>query len=271
MQPQQTAAVADPPARPVAVVVLAAGVGSRLAAVGLAGPKWLLEVAGRTIADHQLAALAAAGDAVGSVVVVTGFEADRVVAAVRGRSAAPPVEFVRNEGYAARNNWWTLALGLRHLLAAGHPGPVVILNSDLVPGSGLLEDFVRAASTMTADALLAVDEQRPLTAEAMKVTGTQSAGRLAIEAIGKVGVDRPLGEYVGVAALNTQAVGPMLALLEEHERDPARHDLWYDLAFGRLAADGHAVLGWSAGDRLWVEVDDLGDLDAAQLVRPGRP
>jgi CTP:molybdopterin cytidylyltransferase MocA len=54
------------------VVVLAAGRGSRLGALGGATPKWLLPVAGRPIADRPLEGLGLAGPAVGSVSVVTG-------------------------------------------------------------------------------------------------------------------------------------------------------------------------------------------------------
>lgn len=56
----------------VQVVVLAAGRGSRLGALGGTTPKWLLPVPGRPIADRQLDGLGLAGPAVGSVSVVTG-------------------------------------------------------------------------------------------------------------------------------------------------------------------------------------------------------
>lgn len=68
-------------------IVLCAGRGRRL---GQAGPKCLAEVGGRTLLARMLDALAAEG--VREVVVVVGFEAERVRAAVAGREGLRLVE-----------------------------------------------------------------------------------------------------------------------------------------------------------------------------------
>src|SRR5580698_3544048 len=69
------------------VILLAAGVGRRLGQAE-PKPKVLLEFGGRSLLDRHFEALAAAG--VGSVVIIVGFEAERIEAAVR--TLDPPFE-----------------------------------------------------------------------------------------------------------------------------------------------------------------------------------
>ena len=73
------------PLNPIHVVVLAAGRGSRLGAIGDDRPKWLLPVAGRTIADRHLEGIRAAADsgAVASTSVVVGHAADAIAGFLR--------------------------------------------------------------------------------------------------------------------------------------------------------------------------------------------
>lgn len=74
-------------------ILLAAGVGRRLGRPEPA-PKVLLEFGGRSLLDRHFEALAAAG--VGEVVIVVGFEAGQIEAAVRALAPPFPVRFVHN-------------------------------------------------------------------------------------------------------------------------------------------------------------------------------
>src|SRR3712207_2526439 len=112
---------------PAHVVVLAAGKGSRLGRHGEETPKWLLEVGGRTIAERQLEGVAAAGDAVASVQVVTGHAAGVIDEWLRDRPEQ--VGTVFNPEYADINNWWSLLRALREL---PEDGPVAVINADLL-------------------------------------------------------------------------------------------------------------------------------------------
>lgn len=272
--PADSAGTAPEPARHdrLAVLVMAAGLGSRIARTGGSRPKWLLEVAGRPIADHQLAALTSADSPVDRVVAVTGYAADTVDAYLAAGTWSVPVRTVRNERYDQRNNWLTLAVGLAHLHEEGWTGPIAVLNSDFVPGGDLVPRFLQAAGGTAYDALLAVDDVRPLTDEAMKVAAVQRPdGELALTGIGKVGVAPAVGEYIGLAGLRGPGVAAMARVLAEHEDDPARHDRWYDLAFADLAGRGLDVRCWRTGPARWVEVDDDADLAAAQDVPGSSP
>src|SRR4051794_10980922 len=147
---------------PLHVVILAAGRGSRLAD-GEARPKWLLETAGRTIAERHLEGIAAAtgSGAVASVRVVTGHLAGAIESFAAGHDG---IELVPNPEYAELNNWWSLLRALREL---PDEGPVAVLNADLLVAPGDLADFLFDAAASSAEALICVDLERQLTDESM--------------------------------------------------------------------------------------------------------
>ena len=243
---------------PVHVVVLAAGRGSRLGALSDDAPKWLLEVGGRTLADRQLEGIARAGDAVASVRVVTGHAAEAIEQMLDGRDET--VGLVANPEYAEINNWWSLLRALRELPG---DGPACVLNSDLCADPDAVAAFLEAAAAGDEDGLLAVDLERELTDESMKVA--TGAGE-TLARIGKVGIDAPVGEYVGMMMARGPALRELRAALEAFVGRPECLNEWYEGAVGRTAAEGAAWHLWPMPSTGWVEIDDDADLDAAQAL-----
>lgn len=248
------------PPTPVHVVVLAAGRGSRLGTLGDATPKWLLDVGGRTLADRHLEGVAIAGDAVASVQVVTGHAAGAISTELASRSDA--VGTVFNPEWAELNNWWSLLRALRELPA---DGPVAVVNADLLAAPEQVAAFLRDAAESPADAVMAVDLEKDLTDESMKVERTTSG---TLSRIGKAGVDAPVGEYVGLLMARGPILAALRTALEAFVGLPGHADEWYEGAVGRTAADGHAWAIWAMPAGGWVEIDDDADLDLAHaLVR----
>ncbi|MDQ4048644.1 MAG: NTP transferase domain-containing protein [Actinomycetota bacterium] len=243
---------------PVHVVVLAAGCGSRLGELGGETPKWLREVGGRTRADRQLEGILGAGEAVASINVVAGHAAHAIEDALADR--AEEVRVVSNPEFAELNNWWSLLLGLRELPG---DGPVVVVNADLLADPADVASFVRAAAGGDADALLAVDLERPLTDESMKVA---CAADGALDRIGKVGVDSPVGEYIGMLAARGAALRALRAELERFVGREAAANEWYEAAVAATAAAGVRWQVWPTPSTAWVEIDDDDDLDAARAL-----
>jgi choline kinase len=246
------------------VVVLAAGRGSRLAAGGWEGPKWLLDVNGRTIASLQLSAIRehAPGH---RLVVVTGFRAEAVESWLTMDGTTPCT--LHNERWDDRNNWWSLLLALRHLDTIGSTAPMLLLNSDLFAPAAWFGPFIAAAIGIADDrAAIGVDVVRRLTDEAMKVSvRTDDAGPL-LRSIGKVGVEEPVAEYVGIAALGVGARGRLRCALEAFDLDDRHADEWYEAGIRQAVADGLPVELVPMPDAGWVEIDDAGDLQAAGMI-----
>ena len=238
------------------VVVLAAGRGSRLGALGGETPKWLLRVGGRTLADRQLAGIGLAARAVASTRVVTGHAAGAIERHVAAHAA--DVALVPNPEFAELNNWWSLLRALREL---PDEGPVAVINADLLLDADRIAEFITAVATAPAEALIAVDLERELTDESMKVSRD---GADALAEIGKVGVEAPVGEYIGMLAARGEALRALRDKLEGFvDRDESR-DEWYERAVGLSAAAGVQWAIWPVPGGDWVEIDDEADLELAR-------
>ncbi len=243
---------------PVHVVVLAAGRGSRLGTLGGETPKWLLEVGGPTLADRQLEGIGRAGEAVASVSVVVGHAAHAIEDALEGRPEH--VRVVPNPEFADLNNWWSLLRALREL---PDDGPVLVVNGDLLADPKHVTAFVRFAAAGDADGLLAVDLERRLTDESMKIARAPDG---TLERIGKVGVDPPVGEYIGMLMARGPVLRAMREVLESFVGREEAANEWYEGAVGRTAAAGVPWHVWPMPSSGWVEIDDDDDLDAAHAL-----
>lgn len=238
-------------------IVLAAGAGTRLGAITKAVPKWLLRVGNAPIADYHLSALRLAGAT--SVIVVAGHNYEAV--AEKGKSMDGVVEILYNAKYHSLNNWYSLLLGLRAVGSLREDDSVLVVNSDLWSSTEWLADVFRRLLQMNG-ARLAVDRNRQLTQESMKVAST-SDGHLA--SIGKVGVARPAGEYIGALALDHNAVVALESVLSACESEPSRSDEWYEHSINRSLDR----LDWqicSVPHGQWVEIDDVSDLIRAEAA-----
>ena len=256
---------------PLAVVVLAAGSGRRLGEGDGQHPKWLTDVGGRSIADRQLAGLDSALDDACHAVVVGGHGVDRVRRWLGSRPTAFPLEVCVNDDYAGRNNWYSLLLGLDWLAERRWEGAAVVLNSDLCAEPRWFDAFLRHMRAERAEgAVLAVDLERPLTDEAMKDDVRQGpTGAPCCVSIGKTGVARPSGEYVGMAGFGRGSWVRLLDVLRSFRDRPELADAWYEAAI-QVLMDREPVLAWAVPDSRWTEIDDQSDLAVARALM-GRP
>jgi choline kinase len=182
--------------------------------------------------------------------------------AIEGFLAERPehVGIVSNPEFAEINNWWSLLRALRELPG---DGPALVVNADLLAEPEHVAAFVEAAAAGSADGLLCVDLQRPLTGESMKVSRAAD-GTLA--RIGKVGVDDPVGEYIGMLMARGPVLRALREILEGFVGRSENANEWYEAAVGQTAAAGVAWQLWPMPSSRWVEIDDDADLDAAHAL-----
>jgi choline kinase len=243
------------------VVVLGAGRGRRLGALGNDTPKWLLEVGGATIAERQLEGVERAAlhapDLVGSVNVVVGHAAPAIERFVAGRPE-PEIALVENPAYDEINNWYSLLLALRSLDDSGGEERIVVFNADLLARPDWFARFLLDSASTPTESLIAVDTARPLTDESMKVSGERLLDR-----IGKVGVERPVGEYVGMFMARGTVRERLDAALQTYMVSDAAVDRWYEHAIGETASEGVPWVIWPTPDSEWIEIDDEADYASA--------
>ena len=244
------------------VAVLAAGVGSRLSAATDGGPKWLARVGDERLADVQLDAFERIGPS--AVLVVTGHASELVARHLDGRDGRRPTE-LHNEAYATRNNWFSALLALRHAEEHLAGETTVLVNSDLWGSVDWLGETASAV-VEAGGAALAVDLLRPLTDEAMKVS-CDATGR--VRRIGKVGVDDPAGEYVGILAVDPDARRRYIGELAAFEDDASRANAWYEDAIETSISSSMTWTATPVPDSSWVEIDTPEDLEAARALAGG--
>lgn len=118
----------------ITAILLCAGEGSRIRSV-TSGPKCLLPIAGKSIINHQLDSLNAAG--VEQAVIVTGYQSDLLRRSIAELDHSLPIQFVENRDYQTLGNSFSLLVGLQ---AAS--GPVVILDGDLIFSADIIHNYL---------------------------------------------------------------------------------------------------------------------------------
>ncbi len=234
-------------------MVLAAGAGRRLGEDTAALPKTLLAVDGeRTILDVALGNFAAVG--LEQAVIVTGFAAERIddrLPELQERHGLR-IETVFNPKALELNNAYSLWCAREHF-ARG----VLLANGDTVHPASVEESLLAARG---ADLVLAVDREKPLGEEEMKVHVTPDG---LLDRINKALEPASAhGEYIGVTLIEPAAAGALSGALQAtFERDP---QLYYEDGFQELADRGGRVGIAAIGSVEWVEVDDHRDLARAR-------
>jgi choline kinase len=236
-------------------MVLAAGAGKRLGEDTRDLPKTLLPVDGeRTILDVALGNLRSAG--LDRAVVVTGFAAERLderKAELEERHGLA-IEMVFNPKAEEWNNAYSL------WVARGYfPEGVLLVNGDTVHPASVEEALLAARGE---DIVIAVDREKPLGHEEMKVHVTEEG---LLDRINKsLDPATAQGEYIGLTLIEPAAAERLADALEATwRRDP---QLYYEDGFQEFADRGGRVATAAIGAVEWVEVDDHADLARAREV-----
>lgn len=229
-------------------VLLGAGQGRRLAPLTDHRPKCLVKVAGRTILEWQVQALAAAG--VRDVTVVTGFEGASVEAALRVMALPVTVRCRHNPFYGVGDNIVSVWVA-RDLLGED----TVLINGDTLFDPRILSRVMNEAK---APVTVTIDRKKTYDADDMKV-------RLAGDRLARIGkaLDGAIdGESIGLLRFREGGGARFAQALDETLREPEALGLWYLSVVDALAESG--VVGIVPIEGLpWAEVDFPHDIPIA--------
>lgn len=244
----------------VPAVILAAGLGKRLASLTDGGPKALLELNGRTLLDRAIEALRRAGYR--EVVVVTGHAAERI----RPTLAAAP------EGMTLVERWnpeYATANNIVSILAAADAieDGFTLLNCDITFDASILQDV---ADLRTGNWLV-VDGDEPLGHEEMKVALDDQGILTRISKL--LDPATSVGEYIGICRFDAAGTSSLLASARRLVAAGST-DLYYEDAMDAAAADLAMRPSWTR-NRAWTEIDDEVDyrraLQVAAALDAGEP
>ena len=235
--------------RPRAAMLLAAGLGTRMRPLTEHTAKPLLPLGGRTLLDHALDRLAAAG--VELVVVNAHWHADRVAGHLAARDPGGPEIIVRREA-ALLDTGGAVAAALGQIGEA----PFYVVNGDTVWLDGPTPALRRLAGAWDGanDVVLLVHRTFQVHAEI-------GAGDFAIDSLGRARRRRP-AEIVPYIYAGIQLISP--ALFAGAAAGPFSFNVLWDRAIARdrLRAVVH--------DGLWFHLSTPADLAEAESLLQAR-
>lgn len=231
-------------------VILAAGVGSRLAPLTDDRPKALVEVAGKSFLMRQLDALAAVGITGSDVVVVGGYKIGALRDALRGTGAT----VVINDQFQPWNNFYSTLVA--EVAVRGHD--FLQLDGDTILDAKLLPIVLAAPG----EAVLAVDVRPELDEETMKVMVEGETTRM-VAVSKKLDPAKCRGEYIGITRLSAGAAREVFAELAKFPAENLTHE-YYEYAFDRLCRERVRFDIVDVHGCKVLEIDTVEDLKAAE-------
>ena len=237
-------------------IILSAGQGSRLGHLVDDRPKCMIEFAGRSLLDWQLDALAANG--VEEAVVVTGFHAELVEAAIAARkSGGPRVRTIFNPFSRVADNTGSLYMARAEL-----GGECLVWNGDTLVSNALMK---RVVESRLGAMCVTIDRKPDYDDDDMKVVEVD--GRLT--AIGKR-LDRGVvnAESIGLLAFRDGGAERFRGAVEAALRTPEGTTIWYLRVIHQLAQSSEVRTLDIHGEE-WGEVDFPADVAVAEALVKG--
>ncbi|MDR6225878.1 phosphocholine cytidylyltransferase family protein [Desmospora profundinema] len=230
------------------VVILAAGVGSRLRPETEDKPKAMIQVNGKPLVQYQVESVRQAGFKDEDITVLGGYKMERIQEHFNGTK----VRFIHNPHYESMNNIYSF------LLTEELGDDILLINSD----DFYDERMIRVILDASARTAVLVDTQKTLTEESMRVL-LDGEGKLT-KVNKKIALDEADGEYIGISKL----ARPELEVLYRVARamiEDGETDAWYENVYEACAGDIE-IVGVDTQGLPWVEIDDFNDLETAKKL-----
>lgn len=240
--------------RPPMAVILAAGIGSRLAPLSDDCPKSLLKVGGSLILERMIRNCLSCG--ISQFVLVLGHRAEQIRQFVDKTFRGIRVTYVMNDRYRDTNTGYSLMLASSAVGAA----EFVKFDADVVFDVNILRSLVDS----DRPDVLCIDRNIALEDEEVKVVVDD---QMHVLEIGKsVDPGAAIGESIGIEKISAKT-GPLLfAELAEMMESPANAQHYYEAAYERLLAKGTVFHALDITGSNWTEIDTPADFDAANAM-----
>ena len=233
-------------------LILAAGLGTRLAPITNDRPKAMVPVNGKPIIFKQIENLL--DECITDITVVSGYEATYLEKEIH--AVWPDIHLVESVNYADTNNMYSAYLGLSHMYPEGITSSFVMMNADVFFDAAVLRALVKDP----APNAVVVDMGRYLE-ESMKVT--EKNGRLT--AISKTICEQDaLGSSIDVYKMSPEGGAAFLRRCTDYIEIKKERKLWSEVALNDAFAD--AVFVACPLNGRWFEIDNHEDLMAAEAL-----
>jgi len=237
-------------------IILSAGQGRRLLPLTENTPKCCMLLEGRSVLEWQLRQIKQCQ--VDEVVVVTGFESERVEAVIQQAGQQLQGLSVRalfNPFYAMSDNLATCWIARGEM-----QGPFVIINGDTLFEAAILNRVLSSARDYSIT--VTTDEKESYDDDDMKIISDGSRLLRVDKQLERCFVN---GESIGMTVFDQSGADMFRGKLEALVKSPGGLSRWYLSAIDELADEGFVGTRSIAG-LSWCEVDDHADLKHAERV-----
>jgi len=220
------------------LIIMAAGIGSRLAEISNGKPKCLIEAHGETLIKRICKIFKNRG--IDDITVITGYESEMIQSEL-----GDDVEYVFNPFYSVTNSISSLWCA-RHKLE----GDVILMNADLFFEPDLLDTVLNQKKS----AVMMSDSTRIETADyRFCFNGNR------ITHYGKHLSDSETdGEYVGIVRIDSSFIKQFKNRLEELVAEGNINHWWEDALYTYIP-EGVPIYHFDVAGTFWTEIDDLND------------
>ncbi len=229
------------------VVILAAGVGSRLRPETDDKPKAMIRVQDKPLVQYQVESVLKVGFKEKDIHILGGYKMERI----REHFQGTEIQFIYNPHFDTMNNIYSF------LLTESIGDDLLLINSD----DFYDERMIPLLLNHEAPTAILVDQQKELTEEAMRVK--LENGRLT-EINKKIPLNEANGEYIGISKL-AKADLETLYRTARKMIEAGDTDAWYENVY-EACVDAVKIVGVDTCGYPWIEIDDFNDLETARKM-----
>ena len=237
------------------IIILAAGIGSRLSPLTDTVPKALIRVNKKSILHYQMECLDALPEG-STVYLVTGYLSNLIQQEIERTDLSCKLVVVENKEYLETNNMYSLLLAMNEI--GDDIRTTIVLNGDVVYDRSIIEALI----SDKRDDLIAVDVGAYLK-ESMKVTLKENQINHISKSITK---SEAFGVSIDLYKLSVTSYKNLLSKITEIVENGKRRE-WTEVALdlllktGEYPAQPHDIEG-----KPWWEIDNLDDLKVGEII-----
>ncbi len=230
---------------------------SRLRPLTTNTPKCLLKIGERCLLQRSIDALVDGG--INELVIVTGFLHEKIENFVTEHYPKLNVKFIHNEVYASTNNIYSLWLARPEVEGRD----VLLLDSDLLYDPEIIK---RVVAEQTPNVLTLI--KHPLGEEEIKVVVDDQG---AIVELNKTcNPADAIGESLGIERMGVDYTSALYKELDGMMNQEHLENVFYEVAFERLAKQGHHFRVLDVTDLFSCELDTVEDFENAVSKVPAK-
>ena len=234
------------------VIILVAGISSRLRPLTENTPKCLLQIGEKRILQRMLDNLIANG--LNDFVFVTGYLEQQIIDFVTENYPNINVEFIYNDVYDSTNNIYSLWM----TKAAVKGEDVLLLDGDIL----FDEKIVGLLLDSDYDNCLAVRSEGGIADEEIKVTLAEDK---AIKEISKtIDPELAIGESIGIEKFSSDYMATLYDKLDQMILEEKRVNIFYEAAFEETINNGAKMFTIDVGNLKCMELDTVEDAEQAK-------